>query len=206
MDPFGEHLDAEGDDERATERDGVPQPVVGGTPRVQADDEAGPRRAYAGLDIFEVWAEMRAAALLARLDEDDTPAVRGIGRGESRECADRGEDRVPVVSGSPSVQALALAHRDERVEPLPPAAEGRLFVEVAVEQGDEPSRGTGRGRHVRDDGGSQALVFDDLDGAARERPRRSPLGEQPGSATNLTVVSPAGVEVRRKTGDGNVGR
>jgi len=60
---------------------------------------------------------VRAAALLARLDEDDAAAVWGTGRDQGFEGADRGEDGVPVIGGPPSVQALALAHRDKGVEP-----------------------------------------------------------------------------------------
>ena len=85
---------------------------------------------------------------------------------EGLERADGSEDGVSVISGSPAIEAVALAHRDKRVKSLPPAPEGRLLVEVAVQQGDQPRPGAGRSRHVRDDDRSQALALDNLDGAA----------------------------------------
>ena len=86
---------------------------------------------------------MRAAALLARLDQDHAAAVRRPGRREGLEGADGGEDGVAVVRGPPAVEAVALAYRDERVEPFPPAPERWLLVEVAVQQGGEPRRCAG---------------------------------------------------------------
>jgi len=121
----------------------------------------------------------------------------GTGRDQGFEGADRGEDGVPVIGGPLPYRLSPSRTADKGVEPLPPAAERRLFVEVTVEQGDEPALGAGCRRHVRDDGRCQAFVFDDLDRAARSGRDLA----HSASSWAARAISPLSAQFGSKSGD-----
>ena len=105
-----------------------PEPVVAEAARVEADDEA--RRPDALLEVLEVRRQVGAAALLARLDEDEHAALAAARRHQTRHG---GERRVAVVGRAPAVEEIALAHGLPGPETAAPLAERRLLVHVAVD-------------------------------------------------------------------------
>ncbi len=161
---MGQHVHPDAGDHVAAQGGREPQAFVVEAAGVEADEEQRCPEPLA--QRVEVGVQVRAATLLGRLDEHQHAAVGLAAALDGLEGGHGREDGVAVVHRAPAVEAVALAHRDKRVKSLPPAPEGRLLVEVAVQQGDQPRPGAGRSRHVRDDDRSQALALDNLDGAA----------------------------------------
>ena len=194
VDALGQHVDLHRDDEVAPQRRRQPEAVVAEPTRIEADDEPG--RADALVEVLEVRGEVGAAALLARLDEDEHAAVAAARRHQARHG---GERRVAVVGRSPAVEQVALAHRLVRAEAVAPLAERRLLVHVAVDDDgvprtavvDEQHRGAAR---QRDDLDAQRGVLIAHPGgsssaAAAMAPRSSQSGSKAGERHGMRVYS-----------------
>ena len=172
-----------GGDEVPPQRRRQPQAVVAEPARVEADDEAG--RADALLEVLEVGRQVGAAALLARLDEDEHAAPAAARRQQTRHG---GERRVAVVGRAPAVEEVALAHRLVGPEPAAPLAERRLLVHVAVDDDRvaacrrcrSAGPGCGPGSSTISTCSAGVLVAHPRRAAARPPPRWRPARPSPG--------------------------
>ena len=189
VDALGQHVDLHRGDEVAAQRRRQPEAVVAEATRIEADHEA--RRPDALLEVLEVRGEVGAAALLARLNEDEHAALAAARCHQTRHG---GERRVAVVGRPPAVEEVALAHRFPRPEPAAPLAERRLLVHVAVDQDRFAAAAVVDQQQRR-----AAWQRDDLDGECRFGvldPSRQQLGRRRDGATLLPVRVEGGGETR----------
>ena len=139
--------------------------------------------------------EVGAAALLARLNEDEHATLAATRRHQTRHG---GERRVAVVGRPPPVEEVALAHRLPRTEPAAPLAERRLLVHVAVDH-----NGLTGAAVVDQEQGRAPRQRDDLDGQCRFLildPRRQELRRGGDGA----ALVPVRVEGGGEAGDAGV--
>ena len=128
VDALGQHVDPDRDHEVPPQRRGEPEAVIAEATRIEADDEA--RGAHAGTQVLEVGAQIGAAALLARLNEDEDAALPA---GRRHQRGHGGERRVAVVRRPPPEEEMTLAYGLVGAQALAPGAEGRLLVHVSVD-------------------------------------------------------------------------
>ena len=137
-----------------------------------------------------VGGQIGAAALLARLDQDDAARVR---RARALQRLDRGEGaerRVAVVLGPAAVEPVAAADGLPGPEPVAPADHLRLLVAVAVEQ-DGLRRRAG---HVHEDHRRASREPECLDRQALDRPVPAPVLDQRDGALDVAIGHPVRVE------------
>ncbi len=132
MHALGEHVDLERAHDVSAQRGGEPQPLVVAGLGIQTDHEA--RAPDVGGERLDVRRQIDAAALLARLDQEHAARMRNFLRLEGGDGRERGENRVAVVRRTAAVEPPVANHRLPGTEPVLPAGEFRLLVEVAVEQ------------------------------------------------------------------------
>ena len=184
--PWDEHFDLEVDVHDPAQRRRHPQSVVGERARVETDHQLD--LAEVVLQIVEVGLEVRAAALLAGLDQDDAAAVGDVVGLHRLDGEQRGEGGVAVVADAAREEAIVAANRLVRSEAVGPVAERRLLVEVSVEDGGAVARGR------RGDGDDQdrRAIFEpvDLDVEVGEGPRERPVREQFDGAVDVAVAGP----------------
>src|SRR5690606_12932513 len=121
--------------------------------------------------------QVRAAALLAGLDQAHAARARDALRIDRRDDGQGGVERIAVVGGAPAVQAAVLDARQPGPEALTPAFHLRLLVEVAVEEDAAAVVPSAGGRHLEKQARRQPVDGDDLDLQAGDR-----LGPRPGEA------------------------
>src|SRR5258707_1938225 len=132
MHPFGQHLDTQAAHDVSAQRCRHPQPIVVRAFRVQAHDQT--RLADARRQRLYMKRQIEAAALLAALDEHYTTRVSDALRLQRRNRGERGKHRVPIIRPTPPIQLPVTYHRLPRTQPLSPACELRLLVEVSVHE------------------------------------------------------------------------
>ena len=133
MESLGQHVQGDHDIDDAAKRRREPKSVVGESARIQADHELHVAQVLS--QVIEIHLEIGAAALLARLDEDNAAAVGDVVRFHRLDREQCREGGVAVVRDSSGVQPVAATCRREGTEALGPGAQGRLLVEVAVQDG-----------------------------------------------------------------------
>src|SRR5439155_17554081 len=104
-----EHLGREDAADHAAERGRAPELLVVAAARVEAHDQA--RRAELRLERVDVVGQVRAPALLARLDEHDAARVARPLLLQRLDRGERGEGGVAVVADAAAVELVAAAHR-----------------------------------------------------------------------------------------------
>src|SRR6266851_1976118 len=78
--------------------------------------------------------QIEAAALLTALNEHHTTRVSDALCLQCRNRGERGKYSVTIIRPTPPIQLPVTYHRLPRTQPLPPARELRLFVEVSVHE------------------------------------------------------------------------
>jgi hypothetical protein len=190
-----QHLHLEREIHEPSQRRRDPQPLVVAAPRVQGDHER--RLAELVAQRLEVRRQVRAARLLACLDEHHATAVAATGGTDRFQGGDGGERGVAVVGAAPAVQPVTVLDRLPGAQSLAPTRERRLLVEVAVEHHRlaVAARASGVGRwHVDQEQRGAPFELVDLDGGAGQRfgdVARAPLMEQLGGARHVAGLVPA---------------
>src|SRR5262249_14327188 len=116
---FVEHLHAQVAAGHAAQRRGQPELVVVAAAGIEADDER--RLADARGQMIDVVRQVVAAGFFARLDHDHAARVRRPLLLQRENRGERAEQRVAVVGGAATVQAVALDDRLPRTEVRGPA-------------------------------------------------------------------------------------
>ncbi len=150
VDPLGEDLHPQRSRDDPAQRSGAPELLVVPAARVEADHQG--RRADPILEVLDIGGQVGRAALLAGLDQHHAARARQLLGGQDPQRGQGRKGRVAIVGGAAAVEALALAHRRPRREPLAPAAHLGLLVEVSVEEdrlAARARRGSRRGLHRR---------------------------------------------------------
>ena len=195
---LGEHLHRQHAADDAAERGRRPELLVVAAARVEAHDQA--RRPQAVREGLDVRGEVRAPALLARLDEDQRARAGRARDGERLDRRQRGERRVAVVRRPAPVEPVAPAHGRPGPEPLGPARHLGLLVEMAVEEHGLVAPA----RHVGQEHGRAAGETHDLHPQPVDRARPAPALDQRDRAVQVAVLLPSGIEQRRLGGDADV--
>ena len=185
---FGQHLDREQAIDDAPERRRAPELVVVAAARVETDHEI--RLADAGGELLHVGGQVGAAALLARLDQDQTARMR---HPRALHRFDRGEGtehRVAVVLGPAAIEPIPAADGLPGTEPVVPAHHLRLLVAVAVEQDGLRRRAGHVEQHHRRASGDPER----LDGQALDGPAPAPVLDQRDGALDVAIGHPVRVE------------
>ena len=116
----------------APQRGRHPEPVEVEGARVEADHQVHLAELLG--ELVEVGIEVRAAALLRGLDEDEASRMGRARRFERLEREQGAEDRVAVISCAAAEEQLVAPHRLVGAEALAPVAQRRLLVEMAVDE------------------------------------------------------------------------
>jgi hypothetical protein len=207
---LGQHLHLERQIHESTQRRRDPQPVVIAAPRVQRDHERWLTQLAA--QCLEVRRQVGTARFLAGLDEHHATAVGATGRTDRFQRGDGREGGVAVVGAAPAVQPVPILYRLPGAEPVSPADERRLLVEVAVEHhrvavlAGARTVGVG-GRHVDQEQRRAAVELVHVDGGAGQRlgdVALAPLVQELGSAGHVAGFLPTGVVRDRDVGDADV--
>src|SRR5882672_4559653 len=129
---FFEHLHFKRTDEVAAQGSGAPELFVVRALGIETHHQA--RRAQAGSQCFDVRREVSAAAFLACFDEHYAARARDTLGIEGGNGSERSKHRVAVVRAAAPVELSITDHRLPWSEPLVPARELRLLVQMPVEQ------------------------------------------------------------------------
>ena len=200
VDPFAQDVDLEPRAGQAAQARGHPEPFVVHASRVEAHHQAGrPEAVGEGVDVG---GQVRAAALLAGLDEHDAARVGAAGGLDGFDGGEAGKGGIAVVRAPTPVQPVGLADRLPGPEAGAPAGHLGLLVEVAVEQhgvGGRLGRVARRG-HVHHDERREAREPLDLDRQPGQVARRTPRPDELDGAVHVPVVGPGRIE-----GGGEIG-
>jgi hypothetical protein len=198
MHTLAQNLDLECAAGEAAQRSRAPELFVVRAARVERDHQPGssdPLR-----QMLDIVRQVEAAALFARFDHDHASRVRDTLRLQRADRRQTSEQRIAVVGGAASIQAIAFDHRLPRIEARAPSRHLRLLVEMAIQQN--------RLAHV-------ARNFNKYERRALRQPdhfQREPLDrlaarpflEACNHAIHLAVRRPIGIESHRFVGNADI--